>query len=74
MKKAADLSWLLSRDITWLAWWQEIILNWVSSWSNVGTIVVTRPDSDDCAEWDLADDLEFARLQLEEALDLTVQE
>ena len=74
MKRATNISWLVSRDIPWLAWRQELILNWVSSWSNVGTIVVTRPDSDDCAHWELDTDIEFARMQLEELFDVPVKE
>ena len=68
MKRAADLALLLDRNTAWLSWWQELILNWVSSWSSIGTLVVTSADNDHQAEWDVPTDTELARAELEELL------
>jgi hypothetical protein len=69
VKRAASPSHLLSRDTPWLAWWQELILNWVSSWDSVGCLTVTHPDGDEYVAWDLPSDLDLQRLELEELLD-----
>jgi hypothetical protein len=70
MKRAASPSHLLSRDVSWLAWWQELILNWVSSWETVGTITVSSAAApDEWMAWDLPTDLDLVRLELEELLD-----
>ena len=75
MKRAASPSHLLSRDVSWLAWWQELILNWVSSWETVGTITVTSAaDPDEWMAWDLPSDLDLKRMELEELLDVPVGE
>lgn len=66
MKHAADLALLLDRNTAWLSWWQELILNWVSSWATIGTLVVTSADNDHQAEWHVPSDLELQRLELEE--------
>ncbi len=66
MKRAAGLSWLLSRDLPWLPWWQELLVNWVASWSSVGTVIVISADGTHQAEWDLPTDVEMQRAQLEE--------
>jgi hypothetical protein len=67
VKRAADLSLILSRDFTWLPRWQELILNWISSWSTIGTLVVTSAKNDEQAEWHVPTDTELARAELEEA-------
>lgn len=46
MKRAADLALLFDRNTPWLSWWQELVLNWVSSWATIGTLVVTSADND----------------------------
>ena len=74
MKKAARLSTLLDTSTPWLAWWQELILNWVSSWHAVSSLVVTQADGDDFVAWEVPSDLELDRLQLEELLDAPVKE
>jgi hypothetical protein len=75
MKRAASPSHLLSRDVSWLAWWQELILNWVSSWDSIGCLtVVSAADPDEFADWDLPSDLDLQRLELEELLDAPVGE
>jgi hypothetical protein len=66
MKRASGLSWLLSRDLPWLAWWQELILNWVASWASLSTILVVSADGEERCEWDLPTDVELARAELEE--------
>jgi len=68
MKRSATLSWLLDRHTPWLAWWQELLLNWVSSWASVGALVVTAADGDEYTEWSLPTDLELKRQELEELL------
>lgn len=67
MKRATSLALLLDRNTAWLPWWQELILNWVSSWSSIGTLVVTSADNDHQAEWDVPTDTELARAEFEEA-------
>jgi hypothetical protein len=56
--------------VSWLAWWQELILNWVSSWEAVGTITVSSAaDPDEWMAWDLPTDLDLKRMKLEELLE-----
>ena len=68
MKRSASPSWLLDRSTPWLAWWQELILNWVASWHAVSTITVFSADGDEFAEWDLPSDIELIRQELEQLL------
>jgi hypothetical protein len=68
VKKAANPAHLLSRDTPWLSWWQELILNWVASWSTVGDLTVSSADGQDYTAWELPSDLELKRLELEELL------
>ena len=63
------LSWFLDRAIPWLAWWQELILNWVASWACVGSLVVVAPDGETIAEWSLPSDLRLKRQELEQLLE-----
>jgi len=68
VKRAASPSHLLDLSTPWLRWWQELILNWVSSWSTIGCLTVTSAaDADVFASWDLPTDTELARAELEEA-------
>ena len=69
MKRAANLSWLLGRDMPWLSWWQELVVNWVSSWATVSTVIVIAADGEEQGEWHLPTDTDLHRLQLEELLD-----
>ena len=46
MKRASSLSHLLDRSTPWLAWWQELILNWVASWETIETLHVTSSKTD----------------------------
>ena len=68
MKRSSSLSWLLDRTLPWLPWWQELILNWVSSWVTIGTLQVTSADGAELGQWDLPTDLEMQRAELEEML------
>ena len=68
MKRATSVSALLDRSTPWLAWWQELLLNWVASWESVQSLQVTSARTDEYAQWDVPTDLELARLQLEELL------
>jgi hypothetical protein len=68
VKRAATL-YLLDRSTPWLAWWQELILNWVSSWHTIGCLTITSADDpDEWMAWDLPTDLELQRMELEELL------
>ena len=68
MKRATNLSTLLDCSTPWLAWWQELILNWVASWESVETLHVTSSKTDQETTWDVPTDLELARQELEELL------
>ena len=73
VKRSATPWHLLDRSTPWLAWWQELILNWVSGWETVGCLTVTSAaDPDEFAAWDLPSDLDLQRLELEELLDVEV--
>ena len=70
VKRAATPWHLLDRSTPWLRWWQELILNWVSSWHSIGCLTVTSAaDPDAFAAWDLPSDLDLQRLELEELLE-----
>ena len=67
MKRATSAWDLLDRSTPWISWWQELILNWVSSWETVGCLTVTSAtDPDEFVVWDVPSDLELARMELEE--------
>ena len=69
MKRSASPSDLINRSTPWLAWWQELILNWAASWNNVGCLSVSAPDDpSQWVAWSLPNDLELKRLELEELL------
>ena len=70
MKRATNLSTLLDCSTPWLAWWQELILNWVASWESVETLHVTSSRTNQEATWEVLSDLELARMELEETLGL----
>ena len=70
MKRATNLSTLLDCSTPWLAWWQELILNWVASWESVETLHVTSSKTDQDVTWDVPTDLELARQELEELLNV----
>ena len=69
MKRATSPADLLDRSTPWLAWWQEIILNWVASWHAVGELTVTSTTTDEYVGWDVPTDLELARMELEELIE-----
>lgn len=69
MKRATNLSALVDRSAPWLAWWQELILNWVATWNAIEILYVTSSTTDDSLEWDVPTDMELAKMQLEELLD-----
>jgi hypothetical protein len=68
LKRSSSPSLLLSRELPWLSWWQELVLNWVASWDAVGDLTVTSADRDAYCAWELPTDLELARMELEELL------
>jgi hypothetical protein len=68
VKRATSLAWFAGRDFHWLSWWQELILNWVASWSTVGDLTVSSADGQDYTALELPSDLELKRLELEELL------
>jgi hypothetical protein len=69
LKRASSPSWLISRELLWLSWWQELILNWVSSWHEVGDLTVTSADGESYCSWELPTDIELARMELEELIE-----
>ena len=69
MKRATNLSTLLDCSTPWLAWWQELILNWVASWESVETLHVTSSKTDQDVTWDVPTDLELKRMELEQLFD-----
>ena len=69
MKRASSPSWLISRELPWLSWWQELILNWVSSWHAIGDLCVTSADGESYCSWELPSDIELARMELEELIE-----
>lgn len=70
MKRASTLRYLFDRTAPWLAWWQELILNWVASWETIENLHVTSSRTDDEITWNIPTDLELARQELEELLDV----
>jgi hypothetical protein len=70
MKRATTISTLLDHSTPWLTWWQELILNWAASWETIETLHCTSSRTDDCLTWDVPSDLDLARLDLEELLDV----
>ena len=69
LKRSSSPSLLLSRELPWLSWWQELVLNWVASWDAVGDLTVTSADGDAYCAWELPTDLELARMELEELIE-----
>jgi hypothetical protein len=70
MNRASKISTLFDTSTPWLTWWQELILNWAASWDTIETLHCTSAKTDDCLIWDVATDLDLARLELEELLDV----
>jgi hypothetical protein len=70
MKRSVTPSDLIERSTPWLAWWQELILNWIASWDSIGMLTITSPDGEYETTWDMPTDIELARLELEELLDV----
>ena len=66
MKRAASPASLLDRYTPWLRWWQELILNWVASWSTVAEVTVTSSTTDEYIGWNVPTYIDLARMQLEE--------
>ena len=48
-----------------LPWWQELILDWVSSWQTIRYLRVEAVASGSSLEWDCPTDTDFARQNLE---------
>jgi hypothetical protein len=69
LKRASSPSWLISRQLPWLSWWQELILNWVASWDAIGDLTVTSADGESYCSWELPTDIELARMELEELIE-----
>jgi hypothetical protein len=60
------LAFLFHRSNPWLRWWQEIILNWVSTWSTISVLIVASPDDEHNCQWN--DDYDAIRAGLEQLL------
>ena len=74
MKRAASPAWIFSRDVLWLAWWQELIINWVAGWDAIDNIQVTSANTDQYVSWDLPTDLDLQRIELEELLEAELEQ
>jgi hypothetical protein len=70
VKRSVSPSDLIDCSTPFLAWWQELILNWVASWDSISLLHVTSPDGEYEMTWDMPTDVELARLELEELLDV----
>ena len=70
MKRASTIPDLFDRSIPWLAWWQELVLNWVASWEVLNTLHVTSSKTNQEVAWRVPSDLELKRMELEELLDV----
>jgi hypothetical protein len=70
MKRASTLRYLFDRTTPWLAWWQELILNWVASWETIENLHVTSSRTDDEITWNIPSDWDLVRMELEELLDV----
>jgi hypothetical protein len=70
VKRSVSPSDLIECSTPWLAWWQELILNWIASWDSIGMLTITSPDGEYQTTWDMPTDIELARLELEELLDV----
>ena len=70
VKRSVTPSDLIERSVPWLEWWQELVLNWVASWDSIGMLTITSPDGEYETTWDMPTDIELARLELEELLDV----
>jgi hypothetical protein len=69
MKRSSSLSWLVSRNVPWLPWWQELLLNWISSWASITSLTVVSADREQYVSWDLPTDLELQKAELEALLE-----
>ena len=74
MKRASTISDLFDRSTPWLDWWQELVLNWASSWETIETLHVTSSKTDQDVTWDIPTDLELARQELEELLNAETEQ
>jgi hypothetical protein len=74
MKRAASLSWIFNRDVLWLAWWQELIINWVASWDAIDNIQVASARTDQYVSWDVPTDLDLQRIELEQLLEAELEQ
>jgi len=62
---------MVSRQFTWMPWWQELILNWVASWSSISLLVAVDAEGEHQAEFHLPTDIQLQRQELEEMLQQT---
>lgn len=74
MKRASTISDLFDRSTPWLDWWQELVLNWASSWETIEMLHVTSSRTDQDVTWDIPTDLELARQELEELLNAETEQ
>ena len=47
-----------------LPWWQELVLDWISSWQTIRYLEVEAADGSSL-EWECPSDLDYARQELE---------
>ena len=74
MKRAASPSWIFSREVLRLAWWQELIINSVAGWDAIDNIQVSSANTDQYVSWDRPTDLDLQRIELEELLEAELEQ
>ena len=66
----ARLSWLLDRTFPWLAWWEELLLNWLTTSSRIGSIQVISRCGTTQGTWTVPSPLDQQKQALEALLEL----
>lgn len=59
---------LLDLSTPWLTWWQELLINYLATLPNIGTITIESPDGTNYTQWNGRLDLEMQRAILEDCL------
>lgn len=61
---------LLDFSTPWLTWWQELLINYLATLPNIGTITIESPDGTNYTQWNGRLDIEMQRAILEQSLDI----
>lgn len=59
---------LLDLSTPWLTWCQELLINYLATLPNIGTITIESPDGTNYTQWNGRLDLEMQRAILEDCL------